>query len=275
LIIATWVARNVILSGYIAYPVSQIDLFSFDWKIPEEVAIAQDNYIKTIGRSYLRNLVYRYSDFNRDPLLIIYLTISMYLLLFFSAMPVAYRFIKEKRQRMELLNPIFIATILTLLLWFVKGPDARFVHGIICAMIMYNLSMLVTGRKKYPRLGTVMVGFVTLAFISWSVVFFAQHYKEAVTDSKGRIKYELSEILYKPYPYRYAVDAQGEEFPAGQPYYVGDRILIHIFSHGLVLDRIPCAMDFDYTKGRFIDYTKIENRGNRIEDGFRYLGKGR
>ncbi|MDR1810767.1 MAG: hypothetical protein LBR34_10280 [Prevotella sp.] len=268
-IVAAWVARNVIVSGYAVYPVYQIDLFSFDWKIPEEIAIAQDNYITKFGRIYLKNLVYRYPDFNRDPLPIIYLTFFMYLLLFLSATALACKLVKGKALWTKLLNPVFTALIITLLLWFVKGPDARFVHGTICAAIMYGFSLLIPADTKLPRWGKGTLGLVILAFAVWSVVFFAQHYKEVITESKSKTKYKLSEILYKPCPFRSTMAARGMETPLFQPYYLGDSILIHLHSQNLVLDDIPSAMDFDYTKGRFIDYTKLENRGKRIEDGFR------
>lgn len=36
-IAAPWLVRNVIISGYLLYPYSRIDLFGFDWKMPAEI----------------------------------------------------------------------------------------------------------------------------------------------------------------------------------------------------------------------------------------------
>ena len=47
LILAPWVTRNVILTGYLVYPVSSIDVFNFDWKIPKEKVEIQKNFIKS------------------------------------------------------------------------------------------------------------------------------------------------------------------------------------------------------------------------------------
>jgi len=47
LILVPWVTRNVILTGYLVYPVSSIDIFNFDWKIPKEKVEIQKNFIKS------------------------------------------------------------------------------------------------------------------------------------------------------------------------------------------------------------------------------------
>jgi len=50
-ILTPWVARNIILSGYLVYPVPQIDLFSVDWKLPYQYVI--DEKLATQGWSRL------------------------------------------------------------------------------------------------------------------------------------------------------------------------------------------------------------------------------
>jgi hypothetical protein len=45
-----WLARTVIISGYLIYPYPSIDLFNVDWKIPKESVIRDAAEIKTWGR---------------------------------------------------------------------------------------------------------------------------------------------------------------------------------------------------------------------------------
>lgn len=45
IILAPWLVRNVILSGYLIFPFSDLNLFSFDWKVPEQVAIIERLHI--------------------------------------------------------------------------------------------------------------------------------------------------------------------------------------------------------------------------------------
>jgi hypothetical protein len=46
-----WMARSVILSGYLIYPVYQIDLFNVDWKMPASVLKYDSLEIKAWGRA--------------------------------------------------------------------------------------------------------------------------------------------------------------------------------------------------------------------------------
>ncbi|MBO5210014.1 MAG: hypothetical protein J6B68_11865 [Lachnospiraceae bacterium] len=52
LIAAPFLIRNVILSGWLVYPFTSIDLFSVDWKIPEGVAAYDAKEIQVWGRGY-------------------------------------------------------------------------------------------------------------------------------------------------------------------------------------------------------------------------------
>lgn len=51
LVCAPWIIRNVIISGYLFYPFPQLDLFSFDWKIPAEFARVDAAEIRVWGRA--------------------------------------------------------------------------------------------------------------------------------------------------------------------------------------------------------------------------------
>ena len=50
-VIAPWLMRTVIISGYLLYPFPALDLFDVDWKIPAEVATLDAAEIKTWGRA--------------------------------------------------------------------------------------------------------------------------------------------------------------------------------------------------------------------------------
>lgn len=41
LILLPWLIRNVILSGYLIYPFSAIDIFNFDWKVPLNAVVSE------------------------------------------------------------------------------------------------------------------------------------------------------------------------------------------------------------------------------------------
>lgn len=50
-IYAPWFARSVIVSGYLIFPVYQIDIFNFDWKMPKDILINENLLIKWWARA--------------------------------------------------------------------------------------------------------------------------------------------------------------------------------------------------------------------------------
>lgn len=50
-VIAPWLIRTVIISGYLLYPFPSLDIFNVDWKIPAAKAVSDSAEIKTWGRA--------------------------------------------------------------------------------------------------------------------------------------------------------------------------------------------------------------------------------
>lgn len=50
LVLAPWLIRNVLISGWLLYPFTVLDLFHVDWKIPVEYVQRDSNQIKVWGR---------------------------------------------------------------------------------------------------------------------------------------------------------------------------------------------------------------------------------
>ncbi|WP_338874416.1 hypothetical protein WBJ53_02240 [Spirosoma sp. SC4-14] len=53
LLVGPWLARNVILSGYLLFPLTEPDLFSVDWKVAKEVATYEQNIITFWARFHI------------------------------------------------------------------------------------------------------------------------------------------------------------------------------------------------------------------------------
>ncbi|ASV04955.1 hypothetical protein B2G47_01045 [Leptospira interrogans serovar Canicola] len=51
LILLPWLIRNVILSGYLIYPFSAIDIFNFDWKVPLNAVVSEKLSIRGWARN--------------------------------------------------------------------------------------------------------------------------------------------------------------------------------------------------------------------------------
>lgn len=268
-IMLPWLIRNVILSGYLIFPVYQIDLFSFDWKVPQWVVAMEDMCVKAMGDIYL-DLVRNYSRV-RDPLWMISLIRFIYV---FSVVCIALFLYNAFRRKIDKKTyMLFFVLLLSLILWFYKGPDIRFVPGVFCAMIMLGLSSFFM-QKGHRKINLKTIGFMLVLSIQfilfvWTARLMYYQYQYMVVESQSRTKYSYSDILYKPCSYFLRMDADGEDM--GNYYhshFLNNDILIYISDKCYTFDQYPCVTEMD-CNWKFSDYRRIEARGNTLGDGFR------
>ena len=132
LMVIPFLIRNVMLSGWLVYPFTSIDLFSFDFKIPRGMAEYDAKEIQVWGRGF--------SDVSRydDPLMkwlpewIKRLDGSNKVFLFFALsgvvlliLTVIYGIIKKKRDMMDFLHVAGTITI-CFLFWLLSAPLIRY-----------------------------------------------------------------------------------------------------------------------------------------------------
>lgn len=260
LIVIPWLIRNVIISGYLIYPLYQIDLFSFDWKIPQEVAIKQKDYIFAIGYYFFRIAV-RYPHMsNRDPLAINILTDVIYLLTFVAMIVITYYVIKNRKELKQSIILLYIIFLISLLVWITGGPDIRFVSGILCAIIFVG-AILFVKNKEFPALGKITTCLFVISILIWGSSRFYKLYTE--TDNHKII----SHIIYRPYSVKDQLIAKDiiieKDF---RPYSLNNNISILVNSD-LSYDIFPSTIHSHYSK--FLPIDCLEARGNSLQDGFR------
>ncbi|HEX8334724.1 MAG TPA: hypothetical protein VF622_19025, partial [Segetibacter sp.] len=57
-IIVPWLLRNIILSGYLVFPLSSTGIFNVDWKVPFDIALAEQQHISHAPRMISQNFAY-------------------------------------------------------------------------------------------------------------------------------------------------------------------------------------------------------------------------
>ena len=159
-----FLVRNVLLSGYLFYPVSQIDLFNVDWKADQQLAIEIVEYIKYFNRVNAKFMptheiaklttpdwipVWFHYLFAYDKP-ILFLGVSGYLLS-------AIRWSRTKNFSPPV-KIILLVCFLQLISWFIVAPDPRFVYGPLFAgiLIIPFLLLPVQVNKKMLH-GALMV----------------------------------------------------------------------------------------------------------------------
>lgn len=133
-IISPFLIRNVIISGYLVYPYSQLDLFDVDWKMPASQVTFDKEEVMVWGRKLkdVAKIDWPLKDW--FPVWYAELT-TLYrgiLIITVVSLPIAivrigYEILKKKELEKKIFILITYATeILTLWMWFFSSPDIRY-----------------------------------------------------------------------------------------------------------------------------------------------------
>ena len=172
---APWATRNVILSGYIVYPVYQVDIFNPDWKMPKAMVIDESRWIQSWARvpnvhpdqvldkgfsRWLKLWVYKQSVI---PLGVIFGFHLVILLLFFT----------YYKNVFSMLLTIYVTLSVNLLYWFLTAPDPRFGRGIIYASSVFLISVIISipfqSIFKNKKTFSILVAAVLMMFLMISI----------------------------------------------------------------------------------------------------------
>lgn len=174
LIIGLWMIHNVIVSGYLIYPLYQIDLFDVDWKLPKGTLILQYVHIKTwaefrfciaSGMSYLLNLPYPSTIATWCD------RFSCISLILFLASPIIIIISLIKKININKhIYLFYLITIVNIIFWYLSAPDFRFIEGCILGSIFITLYIILKylqiDRIRFPKAEIIIFIFVCLTGFS-------------------------------------------------------------------------------------------------------------
>lgn len=182
LVVAPWLARNIILSGYLVYPFAAIDLFNVDWKIPAVYVIRQANAITAWARlpqqdtQVVLQLPFTrwvpawwraQQAFSRQMLVGIGLGSCVWLVLSLASMLRPGK-ISAAVRRYAIL---YLAGWAGIIFWFASAPDIRFSYGFLAILLCLLAAPLI--QLLLVRLGRFAVPLMTAAIL---VLLFYQAY---------------------------------------------------------------------------------------------------
>lgn len=160
-LILPWVARNVVLSGYLVCPFPALDLLSVDWKYPRAVLYDHVDYI----RNFARNPTNLAVNVNGKPLRFwlpiwwvqqqpydVALTLLAPVVAALSALALVVR--RQWRHPAALHCAIVVAAAVAgVLFWFVTAPAYRFGYGFILSLFaLAALPVLLLAPPQLRRL---------------------------------------------------------------------------------------------------------------------------
>lgn len=275
IVMLPFVARSVVISGYLVYPVAAIDLFNVDWKMPRAVAVTDDAAIKLFARaagakySYLNiadgfgtwfvNWLQRnwaqYSVLAVAGLIIAPCTLAV----------VLYMILKKRKGIYD--NMVYAGAACGFLFFITSAPALRF--GIIWLFILPCVCMgglfeyiTMEGSKDQKAVSCKKMRIPQIYYLSAAIVllfcsvYFYMMYMSYGFDAK---------IVPKDYVHmkdeEYTYEISGIKFYYTNPDDDTPRSRNGI--EGLIgYDGFPGSCNLAYLK-------RVELRGDRIEDGFR------
>jgi hypothetical protein len=252
LIATPWVVRNILISGYLLFPFSAIDIFHVQWKLPISVVRRQENAIKAsaLGSSpdkpfetpitvwfpkWVTGL-----DFMRQVILgavflatLFYFTTGIYLF-FKKGVAVFSMYLREIM--------VVVTGLAGILFWVTKAPDFRFGYGFLVIYCMLFLVLACRyGLERHSRylVYPALLYMCTIAFL---------HYYSSTWK-------RIRPYIAPPLSYRMPQDMTKVSTPDGKIFYI-------VTKGDSWNGPLPIANDYEYYA------TKPVYMGSRIEDGF-------
>jgi hypothetical protein len=252
-----WLARNVIISGYLVFPLYQLDILNVDWKVPYETARHTAELVTSWGR-----IPYE------DPALVISMKFSQwfpewyrrtlppadfYLINSISVasilLGVFMFFDHQIRGRVRRYGAVYGVLTIWAFYWFIQSPSPRFGYGFLVTLLFVVCSPMMEYFLYKVKMPTnIFVLLMQIALILYAFKF------ETGFSAKSWKHYLDS---YKPYP---VVETS--------PVTIGSMVLFIPSVNDIYAqcwyEAFPCAP---------FEPSGLSLRGARIEDGFYIKGK--
>jgi hypothetical protein len=252
-LVIPWLIRNVLLSGYLVFPFSSVDLFTVDWKLPIENVYWHENAVKAFvvdsyttpgSNNWISNWLLEQSYINTVLLIIIACSMAAYVAI------ALYHLAKQNRSFFKQ-NSNLIITIMTLvsgiIFWFIKGPDFRFGYGFIIIFCILSLSLFM----RYFLLNNVKYTGWLIIFMCTSSLYFVY---------KNDFKAGKTEFTKPMLPLRQPQQIKQQSMSNGQPFYL-------VNGADIWNAPLPAATEEEYI------YIMPALRTKHLKDGFKALNK--
>lgn len=273
-LVLPWLIRNVVLSGYLVYPMAVIDFFDFDWKIPIELVKQESSLIKVWaiqpGLSVEKALELHLFDwipiwFNRqtffDKILYVLVMVSPLMMILY------YKKIKED---ISAIYPWCIA-FAGCLIWFLNAPDPRFNSAFIVSAALIPYLIYFRGKRFPNKYYTYFVNLILIV----SLAYFVRSGIKLSYSNKPEYKsiYTfLIEPIYYDYGYNrkntYFYKTQIDDFLFYSTSIVGGSTKEEHNDEGDVSDSADQCYDLHFLSTPYLNQS-LHMRGTKINDGFR------
>jgi hypothetical protein len=254
------IVRNVILSGYLVYPVVGSKFFNFDWTIPTENVIQIKRWIDSWARFP-----------GKTPDEILGKGLSSWFPVWLSNAALTMPFIYLQRASVILLIhlvwrtryllgivenfwPMYIMVMAGVSFWFISAPDIRFGYGFIASLIILLIA---------PPAFDIFTKVSNKRFLHKGLIYFCLALTIIITSTDFRTYIGYSGILnrYRDFALKPEIKFPEEDVKLGKVLIDGQAVYYPLHEYQQCwLSPLPCTP--------FVSPT-LEFRGKSLRDGFR------
>lgn len=268
-VVGLWLIRNVILSGYLIFPMYELDFFSFDWKVPMKVALSERSFIKSGAIWQFKNLYNTMMTLFSTPEwrhIHAYVIGVLFSIIVFSIPCFLFLFLRKKIDKQLVI--VYAVSIICLFASYISAPDFRFSYGFVAGLVFIsiclfadNIHLEVSGKYK-KRVAYFLMFLLILHF---NVTFWKLSNPNYVDCE------EVAEAIFKPRTFdQKNVTGSNLNF---REEVINNGIAIYVSEDysGFTMYKVPSVPDDANNRlgWRFQHYKNLEARGNSIKCGFR------
>lgn len=270
LVVIFWLIRNVIVTGYLVYPLYEIDLFSFDWKMPKATLVLEKIHISEWAR-FIFNYEYLKKIFIIGPynnrIYYINQCIQFLFLIIIIIFPIfiIYSIWKNKKTDKNLYL-YYGVSIICIAFSFINAPDPRFFNGYVfgCIVLLscWSLQILTLSDISFKKFGYIIILFLAL-FMLKNIM--KKNYLLTNECNLGNKVDLIGQLLICPW--REPIDMKMEEYNIGQ-------LDIYLVEGTITYDLLPATnpggIPFEPFLGDKLQSVEtIESRSAFLQDGFK------
>lgn len=257
MVILPFLVRNVIISGWLLYPFSAIDLFNVDWKLPVSEVERDSAFIKIwargvcIGDKTLVNMPmsqwvpiwWEYQERYAQMLVL-----TNFLAAFLSITIIVHKLVKKIKIDWNFVL-LFGVIVINAIAWFVLAPFIR--YGLAFLLTLPLLAIGTWFKKEESSLYKVVSG-ATVTLMVLIVLPYIDHY---FTDDMVFLKQRLRDNYY----------VVQKDYEAGEMYELNiDGLTVYCPVHG------EATGYYAFPSSAYSDMPQnMELRGSNIKDGFK------
>lgn len=205
ILIIPWLVKNIIISGYLIYPVYFIDLFDFDWKIVKETAKLQYYYVEVFAKNISeKKTASEYAELSIIKWLPIWfeklnLNDRFFFLASIPALIISVFYSFRKKFASVDLKIVLSILLVCIIIWLFKNPAFRFgwqyFYIIIFLAFAFVLDHIYEKNKFIAKAIITFTLSLGLFWISYRTIYEFRYIKENLIIYQAKTRKKASETI--------------------------------------------------------------------------------